>query len=172
MGFSGSWVSRIIHCISSVSYSVVLNGIVGQKFVPSRGLRQGDPLSPFLFLICSEGLSSLLRQAVGCVGVRIARGAPSVSHLFFADDSLIFRETSAYGAGVVQELLSVYASCSGQLVNFDKSAIFFSGNSGDDNKADVRRILGISQGFNPEKYLGLPIIVGRNRKKAFYGIER
>ncbi|GMI87604.1 hypothetical protein HRI_002429700 [Hibiscus trionum] len=167
MGFASSWVSRILHCVSSVSYSVVLNGIVGQKFIPLRGLRQGDPLSPFLFLICSERLSSLLRQAVGSVGVRIARGAPIVSHLFFADDSLIFGETSSHGAVVIQELLSVYASCSGQLINFEKSGIFFSVNSSEDNKADVRRILGISQGFNPEKYLGLPIVVGRNRRKAF-----
>ncbi|GMI99219.1 hypothetical protein HRI_003591200 [Hibiscus trionum] len=167
MGFSDLWVSRIMKCVSTVTYSVVLNGNVGQSFRPSRGLRQGDPLSPFLFLICSEGLSSLLRKNEDYVGVRITRSAPRVSHLFFADDSLIFGECSARGARKIQDLLLTYASCSGQLVNFDKSAIFFSTNTGDVEKADVRRVLGITQGFNPEKYLGLPIIVGRNRKKAF-----
>lgn len=53
-----------MRCISTVSYSIVLNGKVGERFRPSRGIRQGNPLSPFLFLICSEGLSSLMRIVV------------------------------------------------------------------------------------------------------------
>ncbi|GMI79095.1 hypothetical protein HRI_001578800 [Hibiscus trionum] len=171
MGFDSDWVSIIINCISSVSYSVVLNGSVGNRFSPSRGLRQGDPLSPFLFLVCSEGLSSLLRQASCGVGVRIARGAPNISHLFFADDSLIFGEASSRGASTIREILGIYERCSGQVVNLEKSGVFFSGNTTDREKDEVKRILGINQGFSSEKFLGLPILVGRNRKQVFMDLR-
>ncbi|GMI88921.1 hypothetical protein HRI_002561400 [Hibiscus trionum] len=93
LGFDPTWIARIFMCMSSVSYSVVLNGEVGECFSPSKGLPQGDPLSPFLLLICSEGLSSLLRQGnlVGNVkGFRLNRYAPTVTHLLFADDSIMF----------------------------------------------------------------------------------
>ncbi|KAH1131800.1 hypothetical protein J1N35_003178 [Gossypium stocksii] len=63
MGFDQKWIDAIMKCISTVSYSVVVNGNIGEIFYPTRGLRQGDPLSPFLFLICGEGLSSLMRSA-------------------------------------------------------------------------------------------------------------
>lgn len=60
MGFDALWIDLIMRCISSVSYSILINGAIGERFYPSRGLRQGDPLSPFLFLICNEGLSTLM----------------------------------------------------------------------------------------------------------------
>lgn len=64
MGFDSEWVALLLRCVNSVSYSVVLNGKNGEIFTPSRGLRQGDPLSPFLFLFCGEGLSSLMRLGI------------------------------------------------------------------------------------------------------------
>lgn len=64
MGVLGQWIDMIMKCISSVSYSVVVNGSVGERFKPRRGFHQGDPLSPFLFLICGEGLSSLMHLAL------------------------------------------------------------------------------------------------------------
>ncbi|GMI80973.1 hypothetical protein HRI_001766600 [Hibiscus trionum] len=108
MGFDEGWISILMDCVSTVSYSVILNGSVGDIFHPSRGLRQGDPISPYLFLICGEGLSSLLRQQSSGIGYKIARGAPSVSHLFFADDSVIFGEASTRGASVLRDVLTDY----------------------------------------------------------------
>lgn len=80
-------------CISSVNYTFSSSGRRFGSISPSRGLRQGDPLSPYLFILCAQGLSAALtthehlNYIYGCV---VARNAPSISHLFFADDNLLF----------------------------------------------------------------------------------
>lgn len=92
MGFDMGFVELIMKCLSSVSYSILFNGFPTNKFIPSWGLRQGDPISHFLFLICAEGLSALLSDAEErklIHGVKISRNVPTISHLFFADDSLL-----------------------------------------------------------------------------------
>lgn len=76
-------------CIESVSYSVTMNQEHVGPIISGKGIRQGDPLSPYLFIICAEGLTSHIHQAIGrrdIHGVNICRGAPTVSHLLFADD--------------------------------------------------------------------------------------
>ncbi|KAA3458179.1 reverse transcriptase [Gossypium australe] len=101
MGFDQNWISSIINYISTVSYSVILNGQIGDTFHPSRGLRQGGPLSPFLFLICGEGLSSLMRNVTNeglLKGVKASRRGPQISHLLFADDCILFGEANERGA--------------------------------------------------------------------------
>ncbi|KAL5842339.1 hypothetical protein ACOSQ3_012942 [Xanthoceras sorbifolium] len=93
LGFSSSWIGKIMYCVSLVSYSYLLNGEVRGSLKPSRGLRQGNPLSPYLFLLSAEGLSSLLStvEMAGHIhGLGCGRGGPSVSHLFFIDGSLLF----------------------------------------------------------------------------------
>lgn len=118
IGFSQQWVKKIMRCVTSVRYSFQINGRVLGAVVPSRGLRQGDPLSPYLFLICAEGFSALLRQAEGrkdIIGLKIARNAPSISHLFFADDSLLFLKASTRTLQSMQEIFSIYSECSGQV---------------------------------------------------------
>ena len=82
-----------MRCVTTVSYSFRINGKVYGSVQPSRGIRHGDPLSLYLFLIVAESLSSQIRKSVevGTLeGVAVCRGGPKLSHLFFADDSLIF----------------------------------------------------------------------------------
>lgn len=108
MGFTKKWIDSLMNYMSTVSYQVVANGSIGKTFNPKRGLRQGDPLSPFLFLICGEGLSSLMRIASnkGVIkGVKASRSGPQVTHLLFADDCILLGEASRKGATTIREIL-------------------------------------------------------------------
>lgn len=87
------WIALISICIRTVSFSVLVNGEPHGLFQPNRGLCQGDPLSPYLSLLYTESLHFLIKQAenAGSIrGVSLCKDGPKVSHLFFADDSLLF----------------------------------------------------------------------------------
>ncbi|KAA3489015.1 reverse transcriptase [Gossypium australe] len=173
MGFAKNWVGLIMNCITTVSYAVNIIGMRGRSFQPSRGLRQSDPLSPFLFLICSEGLSSLIRSAKKnslVKGAKASRKGPEISHLLFANDCMMFGEATEKGAKILKDILKEYESCSGQCVNFSKSTIFYSSNTFEESKEAVSTLLGVRSSLSPEKNLGLPNVVGRQKKEAFQNL--
>ncbi|KAH9705863.1 putative reverse transcriptase/RNA-dependent DNA polymerase [Citrus sinensis] len=131
MGFAEKWVDMIMLYVSTVQYNVLRNGKEVGPIIPSRGLRQGDLLSPYLFILCAEGLSSLIRvnEKAGLIhGVKVTRSAPTVSHLFFADDSFLFFRANQQEAVLMRNILASYSRASGQKVNFSKSSISFSAN--------------------------------------------
>ena len=169
MGFCPKWIQLIMECVTSVTYSVNINGEKVGFIKPTRGLRQGDPLSPFLFLICAEGLSSLIRQAnlQGLLsGMRVARGAPRLSHLFFADDSLILCKANGEEACKLRRILEVYKEASGQLINMEKSSLMFSGNVSHRQINGVMRELQGMRRVVQSKYLGLPLVIGRSKRQV------
>ncbi|WVZ75250.1 hypothetical protein U9M48_023324 [Paspalum notatum var. saurae] len=170
LGFCNQWVEVIMKFVSSVSYRIKVNGDLSEEFFPERGLRQGDPLSPYLFLIYAEGFSALLRRAEeeGKIkGIKICPGAPSVSHLLFADDSLILCRANGGDAQQLQSLLQVYEECSGQMINKDKSAVMFSPNTPTGEREEVMSALQIAKETTNERYLGLPVYVGKEKSKVF-----
>lgn len=174
MGFSQNWISLIMRCLSSNSFSFQLNGDVVGKVYPSRGLRQGDPLSPYLFLICSEGLSRLLQleeQKGNLLGLKITRRAPSISHLLFADDSLLFCHANNNSAVAIKNVLETYHQAFGQLLNSHKSVMSFSPNTHDDIRGSFGRILAIPICECHEKYLGLLAYSGRSKNELFSTIK-
>ncbi|KAA3465545.1 reverse transcriptase [Gossypium australe] len=174
MGFAFSWVEIIMKCLNSVTYSVIVNSCKGETFHPTKGLRQGDLLSPFMFLLCKEGLSSLMRLVMNkglLRGVKASRSGPQDSHLLFADDCILFSEASDRGANVLKEILRKYRRCSGQRVNFDKSTVFFSKNTSEIERNLVVRILGVRCLTDPERYLGLLNMVGRKKKESFQALK-
>lgn len=170
MGFDPGWVELVLKCVSSVSYSVICNGNTGRTFLPTRGLRQGDPLSPFLFLFCGEGISSLMRLAEGdnvLKGVKATRHGPAITHLLFVDDCILFAEATEGGAHSLKQILKDYEVSSGQCINFDKSMVFFSTNTKDREREVVSQILGVRRANDLERYLGLPSMVGRRKRSSF-----
>ena len=92
MNFDSKWINWIMECISSVEYTLLTNGSMARSFKPFQGLRQGDPLSPYLFLLCANILSISLTQAEDLrkiKGIKFGRSGLSFSHLLSADDSLL-----------------------------------------------------------------------------------
>ena len=131
MGFCTKWINWITSCMKTITYFFNCNGKTKGFVTPERGIRQGDPLSPYLFLICSEGFSNLLRKAEESnkiKGLKINRQGPIITHIFFADDSLIFCKANMQQATEIMKVLKTYEVASGQMINFDKSAVFFSKN--------------------------------------------
>ena len=114
-----------MQCISLVTYAIRINGKLSEPFTPLQGLRQGDPLSPYLFLLCAEGLSVLIKNAVSEGNME---GGPSISYLFFADDSIIFCKTTIEECDALQQVLNTYEQALGQQLNRAKTLFFPSPN--------------------------------------------
>lgn len=170
MGFSDQWIEWMFMCIKTVTYKFCVNGSLIGPINPRKGLRQGDPLSPYLFLLCVEGLSNAIDDASssGLIhGCQISPTAPVISHLLFADDSFLFFRGTTEEALNIKELLINYEQSSGQCVNFQKSGIHFSANVNAGKRAEISQILGVSNDIRDSKYLGLPSMVGRSKKRVF-----
>ena len=121
-----------MECITTVSYSILVNEESKGLFRPSKGFRQGDPLSPYLFLFCAESLNAILKEAAlkGEIhGFSICKNGPKLTHLFFANDCLLFCRASLTECEKIQELLGFYEETSRQMINKSKTTLFFSKNT-------------------------------------------
>lgn len=110
LGFAQIWIDKVMNCISTASFAILLNGEAYGSFSTSRVLRQGDPLSPYLFLLCVEGLSHMVTRTY--LNVPISWLCAPITHLLFADDCLIFSKVNAQEMGVIKNILNVYALAS------------------------------------------------------------
>ena len=174
MGFQESWVVLVMECITTVTYSILVNGEPKGLITPSRGLRQGDPFSPYLFLFCAEGLNAIFQKAAEngeIQGFSICINGPKLTHLFFADDCLLFCRSTLEECEKIQELLACYEEASGQMVNKDKTTLFFSKNTDVHVQEVIKNSLGVPAIQHYEKYLSLPSFIGRNKKACFTQIK-
>ncbi|XP_058756815.1 uncharacterized protein LOC131630038 [Vicia villosa] len=149
MGFCQKWIGWIILCVETVDYSVGVNGKLVGPIVLGRGLRQGDSLSPYLFILCSEGLSALIKQAE----------AQGDIHAAISE------------ANMMKSILTTYEEASGQAINFQISEFYCSRNIDPVLKNLMADTLGVQQVLGTGKYLGVPSMIGRNRKATFKFIK-
>lgn len=165
MGFSQHWVNLIFDCISTVSCSFLINGKLCGSVHPSRGIRQGCSLSPYLFILCAEGFSAAIRHAESqrrLEGFTCCKQGPSISHLFFVDDSIIFTKIDKKNVDQIVRILRCYEKAQSQVVNLDKTAVTFSPNTKPETSGLICEDLGIHYPNSHDIYLGLPSVVGRN----------
>ncbi|VVA23746.1 PREDICTED: ribonuclease H At1g65750, partial [Prunus dulcis] len=173
IGIEGRTLELIMHCISSVRYKAILNGELTADFSPKCGIRQGDPLSPYIFVLCMEKLSHIIQQKVldqSWRTVQICQGGPFISHLFFADDLVLFGKASIEQAVVMKQCLDDFCSLSGQKVSFEKSMVCVSPNTCPVLAQNIASISGSPLSNNLGKYLGVPIIHTRVTKDTYQEI--
>lgn len=151
-GFNQTWIARVMTCIRTVTYSFLQQGTVFGEVKPERGIRQGDPISPYIYILCAEGLSSMIRrnEEVGLIhGCKIANVAPRVSHLLFADDCYLFFKATISEAMTMKNVLKKYEAVSGQAINFTNSSITFSLNTAVEDKRRISEALEVEEVDTP-----------------------
>ena len=172
-------------CVTLVRYQVKFNGTLLDSFGPTGSLRQGDPLSyvaekkgdplsPFLCLFVADGLSALLQEATTndtISPLKVCWGAPGISHLVFADHSLLFFKADANQAECVSVVLQKFGRATGQLVNLGKCSIMFGEACPVQQQNIVKHILQVTRASFEMKYLGLPTPESRMYKGHFQNLQ-
>ncbi|CAN1132549.1 Transposon TX1 uncharacterized 149 kDa protein [Linum perenne] len=176
MGFGEAWCRWIQECLRTVNFSVLINGETSDPFKPTRGIRQGDPLSPYLFIILSNSLSFLIEKGINegsLKGLTLNSGCPTLTHVLFADDTIIFGDASVAEAMKIRSTMERYANITGQVINNEKSSIMFGRHTPQGLKDIIVRHLGFNTILPFGKYLGVPTEWGRSKKEVFqYLMER
>ncbi|CAA7044678.1 unnamed protein product [Microthlaspi erraticum] len=169
-GFSESWIQWIMKCVTGPVMNLLWNGEKTEAFTPARGLRQGDPISPYLFVLCMERLCHLIDNSVKdkeWKPISLSRGGPKLSHICFADDLILFAESSVSQVQIIKKVFETFCSSSGQKVSLEKSKIFFSGNVSRDLEKTISEASGIQSLRDLGKYLGMPVLQKRMNKDTF-----
>lgn len=173
VGLPSNWISLIMFCVTKTEFSLLWNGEKLDPFIPAQGVRQGDPLSPYLFAICLERLSQIIENAVdkkNWTPFKFGRNGPKISHIFFADDLVLFGEATEENITNVMDCLDAFCSFSGQRVNSSKSKIFFSSNTSPNKVSNVCRIAKMEKTDDLGKYLGVELHTKRVSKATFHGL--
>jgi hypothetical protein len=164
-GFNDQWCSWIIACVFAGNLSVLVNGVPTEEISISKGLKQGDPLAPFLFLLVAEGLGGLMKRAVELQkfkGFSFGGSELVISHLQCADDTLLIGEASSENLWAIKAILRAFELASGLRVNFHKSCLLGVNVSNEFLNMGAE-FLNCRLGSTPFKYLGLP--VGANPRR-------
>lgn len=173
MNFPCKWIKWILQCITTVSYSVLVNGEPTNYFILKAGLRQGDSLSSYIFILCMEVLSTSRIKAQGnksIHGSKIARTTPSLSHLFFAGDALFFFKGIPRVCYKLKEILAEFCEKSGEVINYDKSSIMFSPNIPRRFSSLMRKPLGMKTSPTLGRYLSYDLDVKAAKTTHFASI--
>uniref|UniRef100_A0A803QSN5 Reverse transcriptase domain-containing protein n=1 Tax=Cannabis sativa TaxID=3483 RepID=A0A803QSN5_CANSA len=160
IGFGSPFTDWVKACISIADIKLLLNGSIVGKFNPERGLRQGDPLSPSLYIMAAEALSRLLirkENEGGLKRFKLSRNGTPITHLMFADDIILFGEATIREARSFLHCLTDYCNSSGQKINFLKSSVYFSKGVSGRKAQQIAETLGVKRMNRSASYLGLPL---------------
>lgn len=147
-----------MECISTTSYSITLNGSLFGHFKGKRGLHQGDSLSPFLFVICLEYLSRLLKinTTVSDFNFHPNCMQLGITHLAFADDLMLMSRGDATSVNILMECLCDFGNCSGLKANVSKSNLYATGIINEEFE-EIPQLTNFQIGNMPFRYLGIPL---------------
>ncbi|KAJ4755627.1 RNA-directed DNA polymerase (reverse transcriptase)-related family protein [Rhynchospora pubera] len=162
--FPQDYIDWVMACVTSSRFSIVLNGSTDGFIQPTRGVRQGCSLSPYLFILALDVFSRLLNfmvQKGELKGVTIARGAPTLTTLLYADDLLIFGEASQAEVMKIQQLLNLFCGMSGQEIGTDKSRIWFSKHTPLEVQRLISSAFAASKASPSDVYLGTTIVANK-----------
>lgn len=163
-------LDMVYRAISDIPYKISVNGENSSEFVSTRGVRQGDPLSPLLFIMAQQIMSFNLKKMEDERKLRqykLGRNIQPISHLFFADDMLIFSNGTIRSLRNMRKLLQQYEEASGQQVNMQKSSLFVSKQISGRQRGQIQQILGCHIKNFPFTYLGAPLHKGRSKAEYF-----
>ncbi|KAF3781139.1 retrotransposable element ORF2 protein [Nymphaea thermarum] len=163
MGFHDIWIARIMTCVSTASIAISVNGVVGQYFNSSRGLRQGDPMSPLLFTVIMECLYRRILHSVNTKklsGTTLPRVGKAPVELFFADDIIFFPPLKLEYLQEIKSIMADFETKAGMRVNDEKSRLV-TFNAQEDVSNMAVAFTGWPLGSDPLNYLGLPLFVGK-----------
>jgi ribonuclease HI/exonuclease III len=158
-GFDQTWINWVLNLTSSAFFSILVNGVPSKPFSPTRGIRQGDPLSPFLFVLLAEGLGRYIKASIfegSLKGLPLHNIQPAPSHSQFVDDTLLMNSPTVQEATKLNSILSDFSEASGMELNLDKSKLYFF-NTPPPVQRHISRLLGIPRSSLPSNYLGVPL---------------
>jgi len=171
LGFHPKWIPWVTECMSSVSYSFLINGEPNGFIKPTRGIRQGDPLSPYIFILCMEVLNQRLlyesNRPKSGLGVKISPQDTKILCLLFVDDCLVFIKADHVNCQQLKLVLGSFCSASSQLINYHKSSLTLSRNASVHQKRVVIAILNVPQRTSFGKYLGCLVFQGLPSQSTF-----
>ena len=168
--FPPALISLFMSCVSTSSISILFSGMPTHYFLPTRGIRQGDPLSLYLFILCMEMLTRSIERAVDYnqqSPITLSRSCPRISHLLFTDDIILTSKLTTTSCHSIIDTLIYFTNLAKQKINFHKSKIFFSKNCSPSHKEFVLSSFNMSEGKSFGRYLGFPIFLKRPMQRDF-----
>ncbi|CAH9085655.1 unnamed protein product [Cuscuta epithymum] len=166
-GFPMEFTRLIMNSIREMKIGIIWNEYILEDIQPKRGLRQRDLISPYLFILAMERLSHLISREVDAdrwKPIRVGKPGISISHLFFADDLMLFGTASREQIEVMMQIMETFSFRSGLEINKDKSRVYLSPNIDGGTRSSLQNLSGIKPTTYLGKYLGAPIIHGRKSK--------
>lgn len=151
-------INLICNCMEMSKVTILVNGQGDGFLKPTRGLRQGCPLSPYLFILVMEFLTKHFNESLrdrNIQGIRLAHSAPKITHLMYADDLIIFGEATVAEVRQIKGILDLFGDYSGLVVNPQKSTIWFSGNCEPEAREMIMAEFEAKLAQEQEKYLGI-----------------